>query len=110
MLAEGYIGAPDETTIVCEKPKTAKPEQPEPKTAKPKNPKPEQPELKKPEKLPETDGGLRLLPLGAAGVLLVGTGLTFWFGRRLAPYRERNGYVRDENLMSGEEFKALFKE
>lgn len=98
VLAEGYIGAPDETTIVKEKPKTPGPE----------TPKPEQP--KTPEKLAETGGGTWALPLGVGGVLLAGTGITLWFGRRLAQYRERNGYSRDEDLMSGEEFEALFDE
>lgn len=95
ILAEGYLGAPDETTIVRAKPETPRPEVP----------KPEQPE-----KLAETGGGPWALPLGVGGVLLAGSGLTLWFGRRLAQYRERNGYVRDEDLMTGEEFEALFKE
>lgn len=98
ILAEGYIGAPGETTIVRDKPTTPGPE----------TPKPEEPT--RPEKLAETGGGLWTLPLAAGGVLLGASGLTLWFGRRLAQYRERNEYVRDEDLMSGEEFEALFDE
>lgn len=92
ILVEGYIGAPGETTIVRDKPAPPGPETPSPG------------------KLAETGGGAWTLPLSVAGVLLGASGLTLWFGRRLAQYRQRAGYVRDEDLMSGEEFEALFDE
>lgn len=34
----------------------------------------------------------------AAAIVLLATGAALWFGRRLALYRERTGYVRDEDL------------
>jgi len=98
ILAEGYIGAPGETTVVKENPKTPGPETPTPEQPTP------------PGKLAETGGGFWAMPLTVGGVLLGASGLTLWFGRRLALYRERNGYVREEDLMSGEEFEALFDE
>ena len=33
-----------------------------------------------------------------AALMLTATGGILWFGRKLALYRERTGYVRDEDL------------
>jgi hypothetical protein len=48
-----------------------------------------------------------MFPFGIAGGIFALAGiLTLWFGRRLAIYRERHGYVREED----EDFLALFDE
>ena len=45
-----------------------------------------------------TGGGDWMLPVGiGGGMILLAGALTLWFGRRLAIYRERNGYVREED-------------
>lgn len=95
VLAEGHIGAPGETTVVQDHPA-------------PPSPEPVKPEQQ--EKLAVTGGGPWMVPAGIGAIILVGSGLTLWFGRRLAKHLERSGHPRDEDLMSGEEFAALFDE
>lgn len=88
ILHRGLCGAPDETTTV-----TPVPEEP----GKPGTP----------GELAQTGGG-GWWPLGLAGGLIAAaTGGVLLFGRRLAIARERNGYVREED-MPFEEFKAQF--
>lgn len=89
VIAEGKCGAPGETTVVSERPPGTPPTPPTP----------EQPPLPKPpSRLAETgsDGWAGLLGGGIA-LALIAAGGTLWFGRRLALYRERNGYVREED-------------
>ncbi len=87
-IHRGLCGAPDETTAVIPVPET-----------------PETPDL--PPSLALTGAGDWMLPFGIAGGIFALAGvLTLWFGRRLAIYRERNGYVREED----EDFLALFDE
>ncbi len=83
VLARGLCGAPGETTKVTEVPPPAPPQPPT-------------------DRLAFTGGGDWLLPFGiaAAVFLLAGAGALV-FGRRLAIYRERNGYVREEDLEYG---------
>lgn len=83
ILAEGTCGAPGETTVVTETPTPPQPEVP---------PLPEVPQL-------ATTGGNPFTGLFAGGIALalIATGGTLWFGRRLALYRERNGYIREED-------------
>lgn len=76
ILHSGECGAAGETTNVVEKP-SAPPGPPS---------------------LAVTGAGWTWAGLITALVLLV-TGGTLWFGRRLAQYRERTGYVRDEDLV-----------
>lgn len=88
VLAAGTCGAPGETTVVTERP----PGTPTtPPTPQPPLPKP-------PTSLAQTgsDGWMSLVWGGIAAALLA-TGGTLWFGRKLALYRERNGYVREED-------------
>ena len=70
--------------------------------------KPVEPSLKVVEK-PVTPPGPPSLAVTGAGwtwagiitaLVLLATGATLWFGRRLALYRERTGYVRDEDLVA----------
>ncbi|MBU3995135.1 MAG: hypothetical protein KKF42_05070, partial [Actinobacteria bacterium] len=78
VIHRGVCGAPGETTVVS------------------KTPVPEVPEL--PDTLAVTGGGSWWLPVGiVAGVMILASGLMLWFGRRLAIYRENNGYVREED-------------
>ena len=43
-----------------------------------------------------------MLPFGiASGIVALAGALMLWFGRRLASYRERNGYVREEDQLDG---------
>ncbi|QPE05467.1 hypothetical protein IT882_05415 [Microbacterium schleiferi] len=85
VLHRGVCGAPNETTTVTPVVVT-----------------PDSPEL--PPNLALTGGGDWMLPLGiGAGVFGLAGVLTLWFGRRLAIYRERNGYVREDD----EEFQNL---
>lgn len=88
VLAAGKCGAPGETTVVAERPPGTPPT---PSTPQPPLPKP-------PTSLAETgsDGWMSLVWGGIAAALLA-TGGTLWFGRKLALYRERNGYVREED-------------
>lgn len=88
VIASGKCGAPGETTVVTERPPGTPPTPP---TPQPPLPKP-------PTSLAETgsDGWMSLVWGGIAAALLA-TGGTLWFGRRLALYRERNGYVREED-------------
>ena len=87
-IHRGLCGAPNETTAVIPVPET-----------------PETPDL--PPSLALTGAGDWMLPFGIAGGIFALAGvLTLWFGRRLAIYRERNGYVREED----EDFLALFDE
>ena len=93
VIHRGLCGAPDETTIVHEVPATPTPT-PTPTPEVPGTP--EKPNT--PPSLALTGAGDGLLPLGIGGGVLALTGaLTLWFGRRLAIYRERNGYVREED-------------
>lgn len=96
VLAEGWLGAPGETTTVTERPTPPPP--------------PEKPETPTPPKLAYTGGGDWWLPVGLGGLGLAGLGGMLLFGRRLAAYRERMGHVRDEDLMTLEEFEALFEQ
>lgn len=75
LLHRGDCGAPGETTRVVDKPVVPP----------------------APPSLAVTGGGWSWAGLVAA-LMLVATGATLWFGRRLAIYRERTGYVRDEEL------------
>lgn len=94
VLAEGWLGAPGETTVVTERPTP---------------PPPHQPEAPVPSKLAQTGAGDWLLPgLGGLGLLTLGG--TLLFGRRLALWRERMGQVREEDLMTLNEFEDLFQE
>lgn len=90
VLAQGFIGAPGEMTVVTER----------------TTPPPPEPPL--PPELAYTGVGDWMLPagLGAGGLLALGGMLLF--GRRLAAYRERMGQVREEDLMTLDEFEALF--
>lgn len=83
ILSRGLCGAPGETTTV---------------TAVPAPPPPQPPA----DKLAYTGTGDWIWPVGIAGglVLLAGAGALV-FGRRLAIARERNGYVREEDLEYG---------
>ncbi|MFI8632317.1 hypothetical protein ACIGEP_06965 [Microbacterium sp. NPDC077663] len=85
-LVRGVCGAPGETTVVTETPPSTPTPEPTP-TSTP------------PGELAYTGSGDWMLPFGiAAGIfLLAGVGV-MWFGRRLAIYRERNGYIRDEDM------------
>lgn len=94
VLTQGWIGAPGETTVVTERPTGPPPENPEPPV---------------PPKLAQTGGGDWLLP-GLGGLGLLSLGGTLLFGRRLALWRERMGHVREEDLMTFDEFEALFQE
>ncbi len=77
VIHRGLCGAPNETTTVATVPAPT-------------------PEL--PPTLAFTGTGDWLLPFGIGGGILALAGvLTLWFGRRLAIYRERNGYVREED-------------
>jgi len=96
-LSRGLCGAPGETTVVTESPT------PEPTPTPTPTPEPTpEPTPTPPGELAYTGGGDWMLPFGiGAGVfLLAGIG-TLWFGRRLAIYRERNGYIREEDLEYG---------
>ncbi|WP_336992423.1 hypothetical protein [Leucobacter sp. VD1] len=85
VIAEGTCGAPGETTVVTGTPPVVPPT-------------PEQPELpKKPTELAVTGGGFPWVIAGGGAAALIAAGITLWFGRRLALYRERNGYVREED-------------
>ncbi|MGO3778053.1 MAG: hypothetical protein ACTJG8_04725 [Canibacter sp.] len=75
LLHRGDCGAPGEMTKVVDKPVVPP----------------------APPSLAVTGGGWSWAGLVAA-LMLVATGATLWFGRRLAIYRERTGYVRDEEL------------
>ncbi|SJN41740.1 hypothetical protein FM104_11610 [Microbacterium esteraromaticum] len=84
-LTRGVCGAPGETTLVSEKPSPT-PTPPAPL----------------PGELAYTGGGDWPLPFGiGAGILLLAGFGVLAFGRRLAIYRERNGYVREEDLENG---------
>lgn len=88
VIHRGLCGAPNETTNVVPVPST-------PTT-------PETPDTPGtpvgPPTLAQTGAGDWLLPVGIGGGLAaLAGGLTLWFGRRLAQYRERNGYVREED-------------
>lgn len=84
LLHRGLCGAPDETTTV-----TAVPVVP---------PGPDVPLLAL------TGGGDWLMPAGIiAGVFALAGVLALWFGRRLAIMREREGYVREEDLVDIED-------
>jgi hypothetical protein len=76
ILHRGECGADDETTKVVEKPSTPP----------------------GPPSLAITGAGWTWAGVITALVLLV-TGGTLWFGRRLAQYRERTGYVREEDAL-----------
>ena len=76
-LHRGECGAEGETTKVVEKPVTPP----------------------GPPSLAVTGAGWTWAGIITALVLLA-TGATLWFGRRLALYRERTGYVRDEDLVA----------
>ncbi|CEI28266.1 Putative uncharacterized protein [Propionibacterium freudenreichii] len=89
MIHQGLCGAPDETTTVTSVP---------PAPSEPTPPAPEVPGTPdRPTGLAQT-GASGVLPLGiAGGVFALAGALALWFGRRLALYRERNGYVREED-------------
>lgn len=101
VIHRGLCGAPNETTTVV--PVDSPP--PTPET-------PETPEVPgtpvTPPSLAQTGAGDWTMPVGIGGGVATLTGaLTLWFGRRLAQYRERNGYVREEDqelldLLAGE--------
>ncbi|KKI20798.1 hypothetical protein XM48_06840 [Leucobacter sp. Ag1] len=88
VIASGKCGAPGETTVVTERPPGTPPTPPVPQPPLPKPP----------TSLAQTgsDGWMSLVWGGIAAALLA-TGGTLWFGRRLALYLERNGYVREED-------------
>lgn len=92
VIHRGLCGAPNETTNVT------------PVTTPTPVPTPELPPG-----LALTGAGDWLLPFGiGGGILALAGALTLWFGRRLALYRERNGYVREEDqpfldLMDGDD-------
>ncbi|WP_248700385.1 LPXTG cell wall anchor domain-containing protein [Microbacterium azadirachtae] len=88
VIAAGKCGAPGETTVVAERPPGTPPTPPVPQPPLPKPP----------TSLAETgsDGWMSFVWGGIAAALLA-TGGTLWFGRKLALYRERNGYVREED-------------
>lgn len=90
VIHRGRCGAPDETTRVSAPPPPAATPTPTPPPA-PSAP-PQVPSL------PQTGAGDWLVPLGiVAGLfVLAGAGMV-WFGRRLAIYRERAGYLREED-------------
>lgn len=75
LLHRGECGAAGETTKVVEKPTTPD----------------------GPPSLAVTGGGWSWAGIIAA-IMLLATGGTLWFGRRLALHREREGYVHDEDL------------
>lgn len=85
ILHRGVCGADGETTKVIEKPVTPP----------------------GPPSLAVTGSGWSWAGIIAA-LMLIATGGTLWFGRRLALYRERTGYVRDEDL--ADELEELAKE
>lgn len=90
VIHRGRCGAPDETTTVTETPTP-----PTPTPAAPA-PSPSLPELAR------TGGGDWMLPVGiVAGLFTLAGAGTLWFGRRLAIYRERTGYVREEDRADG---------
>ncbi len=83
VIHRGRCGAPDETTTV---------------TGTPPAPTPTPPAAPTVPELARTGGGDWLLPLGiVAGLFTLAGVTTLWFGRRLAIYRERTGYVREED-------------
>lgn len=98
-LVRGLCGAPGETTIVSETPLPSPTPTPQPTPDRTPEP---TPTSTPPTQLAYTGGGDWMMPFGiAAGIfLLAGLG-TLWFGRRLAIYRERNGYVREEDMEYG---------
>lgn len=75
ILHRGECGAEGETTKVVEKPVTPP----------------------GPPSLAVTGAGWSWAGIIAA-LMLLASGGTLWFGRRLAQFRERTGYVRDEDL------------
>lgn len=82
LIHRGLCGAPNETTTVLPVPVTPPPSGPP--------------------SLALTGGGDWMLPFGiAGGVIALAGGLTLWFGRRLAIYRERHGYIREEDQLDG---------
>lgn len=97
VIHQGLCGAPNEATMVTEVPETPTPT-PTPSAVPPAAETPETPN--RPTSLAQT-GANGLLPFGiAGGVFALAGALTLWFGRRLALYRERNGYVREEDQES----------
>lgn len=83
ILSRGLCGAPGETTTVTDVPA---PPPPQPPT----------------DKLAYTGTGDWIWPVGiAGGVFLLAGAAALVFGRRLAILRERNGYVREEDLEYG---------
>ena len=92
VIHRGLCGAPNETTSVT------------PVSTPTPTPTPELPPG-----LALTGASDWLLPFGiGGGILALAGALTLWFGRRLALYRERNGYVREEDqpfhdLMNGDD-------
>ena len=85
MLHRGECGATGETTKVVEEPGTPP----------------------GPSSLAVTGAGWSWAGIIAA-LMLIATGGILWFGRKLALYRERTGYVRDEDLSA--ELKELTQE
>lgn len=82
VLHRGLCGAQVETTTVLPVPITPPPAGPP--------------------SLALTGGGDWMLPFGiASGIVALAGALMLWFGRRLASYRERNGYVREEDQLDG---------
>lgn len=93
VIHRGLCGTPGETTTVVPVPAT-----PTPTPVVPTGP--DTPSL-------AMTGAGSWLPLGiGGGVLVLAGALALWFGRRLAIYRERNGYVREEDR----DFLDLFTE
>ncbi len=88
LVHRGRCGAPGETTTVTVSPPTPTPTPPAPTPPAPPVP----------PSLAQTGGGDWMAPVGIlAGLfVLAGAGVA-WFGRRLAIYRERTGYVREED-------------
>jgi hypothetical protein len=83
VISRGVCGAPGETTLVTEE---TPPTPPQPPT----------------DQLAFTGGGDWLWPVGiGAGVILLAGSGALLFGRRLAIYRERNGYIREEDREYG---------
>ncbi len=114
VIHRGVCGAPDETTTVTQAlPPTPTPAPPVPTptppapTPTPPVPTPTTPAPTPTPVVPElarTGGGDWLLPLGImAGIFTLAGACTLWFGRRLAIYRERTGYVREEDRIDGSE-------
>lgn len=86
ILAEGYIGAPGESTVVKERSGSTPPD------------------------LAVTGAEDWILPAGLIALATTAAGGALLFGRRLAQRREEAGYIRDEDLVTGEQALDLLTE